>query len=88
MRAQLPKSPVPSLGAEADGPVRELDRVRVLEAVTGDDDLTVPVGATGTVVAVYADGAAFEVEFTVSTPWPRSMPLRRASLNGRSGDHG
>ncbi|MCJ2050848.1 DUF4926 domain-containing protein [Methylobacterium sp. J-070] len=32
--------------------------------MTGDDDLTVPAGATGTVVAVYADGAAFEVEFT------------------------
>ena len=64
MRAQLPKTPVQSLGAESDGPVRELDRVRVLQAVTGDDDLTVPVGAMGTVVAVYADGAAFEVEFT------------------------
>jgi Domain of unknown function (DUF4926) len=55
---------VPPAGAETDGPVRELDRVRVLQAVTGDDDLTAPVGATGTVVAVYADGAAFEVEFT------------------------
>ncbi len=64
MRAQLPKTRVPPAGAESDGRVRELDRVRVLRAVTGDDDLTVPAGATGTVVAVYADGAAFEVEFT------------------------
>ncbi|MCJ2134919.1 DUF4926 domain-containing protein [Methylobacterium sp. J-026] len=65
MRAQLPKSGVPSpTGADADEPVRELDRVRVLRSVIGDDDLTVPAGATGTVVGIYADGAAFEVEFT------------------------
>lgn len=65
MRAQLPKSRLPSpTGADADEPVRELDRVRVLRSVVGDDDRTVPAGATGTVVAIYADGAAFEVEFT------------------------
>jgi hypothetical protein len=46
------------------GSIRELDRVRILQAVPGDDDLTVPAGATGTVVAIYADGEAFEVEFT------------------------
>lgn len=64
MRAQLPNTRVPPAGAEWDGPVRELDRVRVLRAVQGDDDLTVPAGANGTVVAVYAEEAAFEVEFT------------------------
>ena len=64
MGVQRAKMQVPPADAESNEPVRELDRVRVLQAVTGDDDLTVPVGATGTVVAVYADGAAFEVEFT------------------------
>lgn len=47
-----------------DEPVRELDRVRILRSVAGDDDLMVSEGATGTVVAIYADGEAFEVEFT------------------------
>jgi hypothetical protein len=64
MGVQRQKMQVPPTGAESNEPVRELDRVRVLRAVTGDDDLTVPAGATGTVVAIYADGAAFEVEFT------------------------
>lgn len=64
MGVQIPTMPVSPTGADANEPVRELDRVRVLRAVTGDDDLTVPAGTTGTVVAVYADGAAFEVEFT------------------------
>lgn len=49
---------------EGDGAPRELDRVRMLRPVASDDDVTVPEGATGTVVAVYADGEAFEVEFT------------------------
>ena len=47
-----------------DGSVRELDRVRMLRPVLGDDDVMVPEGATGTVVAIYADGEAFEIEFT------------------------
>ena len=64
MGVQRPKMQVPPAAAGPDEPVLELDRVRILRAVTGDDDLTVPAGATGTVVAVYADGAAFEVEFT------------------------
>lgn len=64
MRAPPPKSPLPPAGEVGPEPVRELDRVRVLRAVLGDDDVTVPAGTAGTVVAVYADGEAFEVEFT------------------------
>ena len=64
MRAPRPKLPLPPVGGLGPEPVRELDRVRVLRAVLGDDDMTVPAGTTGTVVAVYADGEAFEVEFT------------------------
>lgn len=64
MRAPRPKSSLPPVGGLGSEPVRELDRVRILRAVSGDDDVTVPAGTTGTVVAIYADGEAFEVEFT------------------------
>ncbi|MCJ2121230.1 DUF4926 domain-containing protein [Methylobacterium sp. J-077] len=60
----MPKSPLPPIGGLGSEPVRELDRVRILRAVSGDDGVTVPAGSTGTVVAIYADGEAFEVEFT------------------------
>ncbi|KQT47823.1 hypothetical protein ASG52_11195 [Methylobacterium sp. Leaf456] len=42
---------------------RELDRVRTLEVVAGEDGETVPVGSEGTVVAVWNGGEAFDVEF-------------------------
>lgn len=42
----------------------ELDRVTLGRDVEGDDGETVPAGATGTVVGIWAGGAAFEVEFT------------------------
>ncbi|MCJ2022904.1 DUF4926 domain-containing protein [Methylobacterium sp. J-067] len=65
MGVRLTTSTTPAYGDRGlDEPVRELDRVRVLRPVAGDDDLVVPEGATGTVVAIYADGEAFEVEFT------------------------
>lgn len=51
-------------GLDDGAPIRELDRVRVLEPVTGDGDEPIPAGSTGTVVGIYAQGAAFEVEFT------------------------
>jgi len=46
--------------------VEELDRVELLADVVGDDRVMVPAGSVGTVVAIWAGGAAFEVEFT----WP------------------
>lgn len=65
MGARITTSAAPAYGERGLGePMRELDRVRVLRPVVGDDDLTVPEGSTGTVVAIYADGEAFEVEFT------------------------
>ncbi|MRI57428.1 DUF4926 domain-containing protein [Methylobacterium sp. DB1607] len=42
---------------------RELDRVRVTEEIEGEDGERVPAGSEGTVVAIWGDGAAFEVEF-------------------------
>ena len=44
--------------------IEELDRVELLANVLGDDQVTVPAGSVGTVVAIWAGGAAFEVEFT------------------------
>lgn len=43
---------------------RELDRVRTLVEVRGEDGESVPAGSTGTVVAIWGEGASFEVEFT------------------------
>ena len=41
----------------------DLDLVRVIHVLTTDEGENVPAGTRGTVVAVYADGAANEVEF-------------------------
>ncbi|TXN21644.1 DUF4926 domain-containing protein [Methylobacterium sp. WL9] len=41
----------------------ELDRVQLLADALGEDAV-VPKGSTGTVVAVWGRGLAFEVEFT------------------------
>ncbi|WP_237480400.1 DUF4926 domain-containing protein [Lichenibacterium dinghuense] len=41
----------------------DLATVRLLRAVTTDEGVGIPAGTCGTVVAVYADGAAYEVEF-------------------------
>ena len=49
--------------ARQTGAFDELDRVRVLADVSGED-AEVPEGATGTVVAIWDSGRAFEVEFT------------------------
>lgn len=44
-------------------PILELDRVTLANAVESDDGEIVPAGSTGTVVGIWAKGAAFEVEF-------------------------
>ena len=43
--------------------IRELDRVTLARDVVGDEGQPVPAGSTGTVVAVWSGGAAFDVEF-------------------------
>lgn len=50
--------------APAGALFRELDRVRTLADVVGEDGEAVPAGSTGTVVAIWDGGAAFDVEFT------------------------
>lgn len=44
--------------------IEELDRIELLTDVLADDAVSVPAGSVGTVVAIWAGGAAFEVEFT------------------------
>lgn len=44
-------------------PFADLDIVRVRRAVTTDEGEDVPAGTRGTVVAVYAGGPAYEIEF-------------------------
>ncbi|MGU3539651.1 DUF4926 domain-containing protein [Methylobacterium sp. A54F] len=50
-------------GPDGGSSIRELDRVRLLSTVVSDDRQKVPMGSEGTVVAIYANGEAFEVEF-------------------------
>lgn len=59
-------APVFSYRLKPDTPATfaDLDLVRLRSAVTTDDGDEVPAGTRGTVVAVYAEGAAYEVEFT------------------------
>ncbi|RVU21925.1 DUF4926 domain-containing protein [Methylobacterium oryzihabitans] len=61
--ASTPPHPVARDG-DAPHRIRELDRVELLAGVLGDEEVAVPAGAVGTVVSVWAEGAAFEVEFT------------------------
>lgn len=49
--------------ADRTSAFRELDRVTTLADAVGEDGETIPAGSTGTVVAVWGDGAAFDVEF-------------------------
>lgn len=58
-------APVLLYQLDAAGPraFAELDEVRLLAAITTDDGTIVPAGSEGTVVATWAEGAAFEVEF-------------------------
>lgn len=78
-------------GPERDGdpaggpPIRELDRVRLLSAVTGDDAQCVPAGSTGAVVGIYAGGEAFEVEFTRPVDTLATVDGRAVTLVARGG---
>jgi hypothetical protein len=60
------ETPSRPIARDRDEPrrIQELDRVVLLADVVGDDKVPVPAGSVGTVVAIWADGAAFEVEFT------------------------
>lgn len=42
---------------------QDLDRVRVTKAVSTDDGDQIVAGREGTVVGIWRDGAAYEVEF-------------------------
>lgn len=44
--------------------LQDLDRVQLTVSVVSDDGDTISAGSKGTVVGVWHDGAAYEVEFT------------------------
>ncbi|MGU3666621.1 DUF4926 domain-containing protein [Methylobacterium sp. A49B] len=43
--------------------LRDLDRVALTAAAVTDDGVTMEVGSEGTIVGVWRDGEAYEVEF-------------------------
>ena len=64
-------------GRRPDRRFAELDRVSLREDVQVDGG-SLPRGALGTVVALWGDGAAYEVEFT--SPRPALVTLRGSAL--------
>ena len=53
----------------------DLDLVRLRIALTTDEGHEVPAGTRGTVVAVYGEGAAYEVEFTTGLAMVSAIDL-------------
>ncbi|WP_019906041.1 hypothetical protein [Methylobacterium sp. 77] len=47
------------------GTLRDLDEVTLLAEAMTDDGATVPAGTAGTIVGIWRDGEAFEVEFAL-----------------------
>jgi len=64
--------------APPNASLNELTRVSIVRRVDADGRW-LPVGATGTVVHAYADGRAYEVEFT--QPFPCLVTLLRTDLH-------
>lgn len=58
--------------------IAELDRVTLSRDVWGDGGARVSAGAIGTVVGIWAGGAAFEVEFT--RPVPALVTVRAEAI--------
>lgn len=57
----------------------ELDEVRLLHVVSTDDGVAVPAGTEGTIVAIWAAGAAYEVEFDAGLATVDAEKLRAAT---------
>jgi hypothetical protein len=62
-------------GATPDTPIEEFDAVRVTCAIE-TEGYRLPVGARGTVVAVYDSGAAYGVEIAELPGGPEVVTLR------------
>lgn len=73
-------------GPGGEAPIRELDRVRLLATVMGDTKEKIPMGSTGTVVAVYAQGEAYEVEFATPVDTLATVDSRQVLLVERAGE--
>ena len=64
----MPVEPASRVLTADHGHPRELDRVTLAVAVATDEGGTLPAGSIGTIVGRWANGTAFEVEFT--RPFP------------------
>ena len=66
---------------EASNPhaFEELSFVQLIDRVTTDDGVEVPEGAEGTVVAIWAEGAAYEVDFAAGLATVEANQLEAAS---------
>lgn len=73
-------------GPGGEAPIRELDRVRLLATVMGDDNIKVPMGSTGTVVAIYSQGEAYEVEFSQPVDTLATVESRQVLLVERAAE--
>ncbi|MCJ2012056.1 DUF4926 domain-containing protein [Methylobacterium sp. J-076] len=65
----------------------DLDQVRVLAAVEADGGVVLPVGSIGTVVARWAHGVAFEIEFTAPIKALATVEARLLKLVERGSPH-
>ena len=68
--------------SEASNPhaSEELSFVQLIDRVTTDDGVEVPEGAEGTVVAIWAEGAAYEVDFAAGLATVEANQLEAASF--------
>lgn len=53
--------------SELRSDLRDLDRVALITAAVTDDGVTMEAGSEGTIVGVWRDGEAYEVEFAEPT---------------------
>ncbi|AWB22233.1 DUF4926 domain-containing protein [Methylobacterium currus] len=66
------------LAPDAPLAIRELDTARLLLEVTDDEGREVPAGSVGTVVGVWNQGEAYEVEFV--TPFQALATVESGQL--------
>ena len=66
-----------------DGAIHELDLVTLSAAVRTDEGDTVPEGTMGAVVAIWAKGEAYEVEFTGAFAGLATVPADQIATHRR-----
>ena len=61
----------------------ELELVALLRAVTGDDGVDVPPGTVGTIVGIWRDGEAYEVECAAPAEYAARTAAVRQGIQRR-----